>query len=347
VEKAFGSNRYVANPNGYLPTDRFTDQALDLETGLYWYGSRYYDPAVGRYLQPDDVVPAPFDTQGRNPYTYVRNNPLGLTDPTGNAAENILEWIWRRISGNDAMEGSGSGAPEGWDVPAPVWTAGSANGQLKKALDPIVEPVAKEIVRVVDKGANAAAAGFEDGSAAPYEVPTHIALTLAGTDFNVDPLSGYHNAFQSESGAGLFEKTMYGGGAIFGLMTWTLPAGKGASATLSSRPLLFGQKGVSNVFSHGVHKGKTLGTVAKGLREGKILADSLPINFVVRNGQRVTVNNRSLTALRMARKEPTIVVNKTGQRIWERRLTNNLKGSKGPSDTIRVRNGPPGTSNIE
>jgi hypothetical protein len=44
---------------------------------------RVYDPALGRFLSPDPVVQAPYDTQGQNRYAYVRNNPLRYTDPSG------------------------------------------------------------------------------------------------------------------------------------------------------------------------------------------------------------------------------------------------------------------------
>jgi RHS repeat-associated protein len=57
---------------------------FDDETGLfYFYQSRYYDPELGRFTQPDTIVPDPDDPQALNRYTYVNNNPLNLVDPTG------------------------------------------------------------------------------------------------------------------------------------------------------------------------------------------------------------------------------------------------------------------------
>ncbi|MDP3938570.1 MAG: RHS repeat-associated core domain-containing protein, partial [Deltaproteobacteria bacterium] len=56
--------------------------ALDAETGLYYLGARYYAPAIGRFLQPDDLG-NPFDPQSLNRYTYARNNPVNFLDPTG------------------------------------------------------------------------------------------------------------------------------------------------------------------------------------------------------------------------------------------------------------------------
>src|SRR5579884_24936 len=74
----YGSSRYS---KGSMPTDyNFTGQRLDRETGLLYYGARYYDPLSGRFTQADlrqnNVV-------GMDPYAYVGENPETRTDPTG------------------------------------------------------------------------------------------------------------------------------------------------------------------------------------------------------------------------------------------------------------------------
>jgi RHS repeat-associated protein len=65
------------------PTHRFTGQELDPETGIYYYGGRYYDEEIGRFISPDPFVPAPDDPQNLNRYSYALNNPQRYTDPTG------------------------------------------------------------------------------------------------------------------------------------------------------------------------------------------------------------------------------------------------------------------------
>jgi RHS repeat-associated protein len=44
---------------------------------------RVYDPNLGRFLSVDPVFQFPTNTQSLNPYSYVLNNPLSQTDPTG------------------------------------------------------------------------------------------------------------------------------------------------------------------------------------------------------------------------------------------------------------------------
>ncbi len=48
-------------------------------TGLYYYGARYYDPALGRFTTPDSIVQNLYDPQMLNRYAYVRNNPSCVT----------------------------------------------------------------------------------------------------------------------------------------------------------------------------------------------------------------------------------------------------------------------------
>ncbi len=77
-----------SGPDNALPTDYiFTGQKLDESTGLMYYGARYYDPALGRFISADPIVPNPANPQDLNRYAYVRNNPLKYIDPTGHAVD--------------------------------------------------------------------------------------------------------------------------------------------------------------------------------------------------------------------------------------------------------------------
>ncbi len=67
-----------------LPTDRrFTGQREEASLGFYDYGARPYDPALGRFLQADTLVPEPGNPQSLNRYAYVLGNPLYYVDPSG------------------------------------------------------------------------------------------------------------------------------------------------------------------------------------------------------------------------------------------------------------------------
>ncbi|MDP3732153.1 MAG: RHS repeat-associated core domain-containing protein, partial [Candidatus Omnitrophota bacterium] len=69
----------------YNTNCRFTGKLFDTSTALYYYGARYYDPELGRFIQPDTIVPYPDDPQSFNRYAYARNNPIKYIDPTGHS----------------------------------------------------------------------------------------------------------------------------------------------------------------------------------------------------------------------------------------------------------------------
>jgi len=73
----------VRASTGTLPTKRtFTGQLAD-ETGLYFYNARYYAPLIGRFISADSIVPGISNPQAWNRYSYVLNNPIIYTDPSG------------------------------------------------------------------------------------------------------------------------------------------------------------------------------------------------------------------------------------------------------------------------
>ncbi len=55
--------------------------------GLIHMNARLYDSKVHRFLQPDNYVQDPYNTQNYNRYAYVLNNPLKYTDPSGELGE--------------------------------------------------------------------------------------------------------------------------------------------------------------------------------------------------------------------------------------------------------------------
>jgi RHS repeat-associated protein len=62
----------------------YTGQRWEAGIGLYDYNARYYDPALGRFVQADTVVPSPQNSQSLNRYLYTLGNPLKYIDPSGN-----------------------------------------------------------------------------------------------------------------------------------------------------------------------------------------------------------------------------------------------------------------------
>jgi RHS repeat-associated protein len=72
---------------------RFSGARRQEGSGLLVMGWRHYDPALGRFLEPDPVVASPHDPEAFNRYTYARDNPVNITDPDGRSpVVPILFW---------------------------------------------------------------------------------------------------------------------------------------------------------------------------------------------------------------------------------------------------------------
>ena len=70
--------------SGGLEKYGFTGQENDIDTRLMYYGARYYSPEYRIFIQPDTLLPDPYNPQALNRYAYVLNNPVKYTDPSGN-----------------------------------------------------------------------------------------------------------------------------------------------------------------------------------------------------------------------------------------------------------------------
>lgn len=86
--RAYGNRRSYASPTSAGAASPLTPRGytghehLDGLDVIHMNG-RIYDPTLHRFLQPDPVIQAPMNLQGWNAYTYVFNNPLAYTDPSG------------------------------------------------------------------------------------------------------------------------------------------------------------------------------------------------------------------------------------------------------------------------
>ena len=69
LDNASADNRY-----------KFTSKERDTETGYDYFGARYYDSFIGRWLQVDPLADK---YQGWSPYNYCGNNPICIIDPNG------------------------------------------------------------------------------------------------------------------------------------------------------------------------------------------------------------------------------------------------------------------------
>lgn len=106
--------------------DGFTGHEHLDSVGLIHMNGRAYDYQLGRFLSVDPVVQFPTNSQSLNPYSYILNNPLSGTDPSG-----------FRIAGDDnSGEAEGGSGPGATTPSAPNWN-GAQQGTSTTTLEPV------------------------------------------------------------------------------------------------------------------------------------------------------------------------------------------------------------------
>ncbi|WP_111959597.1 RHS repeat-associated core domain-containing protein [Chryseobacterium lathyri] len=136
---AWGNFTHLQKGNGGIVTDKnsinatlllidrgYTSHEHFSEIGIIHMNGRLYDPLLRRFLNADEHIQAPFNTQNYNRYGYVMNNPLMYNDPNGefvwivagavigayvtgvkaNGSWNPVKWNWGATWGKIAMGGA-------------------------------------------------------------------------------------------------------------------------------------------------------------------------------------------------------------------------------------------------
>ncbi|MHC1755242.1 MAG: RHS repeat domain-containing protein [Methanosarcina sp.] len=83
---------YVKVRSGGLEKYGFTGQENDADIGLMYYGARYYSPEYRIFIQPNTMLPDPYNPQALNRYAYALNNTVKAVD-NGLDAINNAKWL--------------------------------------------------------------------------------------------------------------------------------------------------------------------------------------------------------------------------------------------------------------
>ena len=83
-------NLFYANPF------RYRGYYQDSETGFYYCGNRYYDPAIGRFINADStntLMNTPMAYTDKNLYAYCDNNPVMRVDNGGEFWDTVFDVV--------------------------------------------------------------------------------------------------------------------------------------------------------------------------------------------------------------------------------------------------------------
>ena len=114
----------AAQPQSSILNEVKYTGAVEDASGLYYLGSRHYDPNTGRFIQQDTFRGELYSPWTQNRYAYTSNNPVNYTDPSGHFLGMLIGGLIGGISGFFNGDGFWKGAASGAVVDFAVATGG-------------------------------------------------------------------------------------------------------------------------------------------------------------------------------------------------------------------------------
>jgi RHS repeat-associated protein len=128
---------YDADPRFVFSAYIYTGKERDTESGLDYFGARYYGSSMGKWSSPDPsglLLADPLNPQSFNLYSYVGNNPVRFFDPDGLSKDcggggdksvvclvtSAWDWLSSHVGGGGGGgNGGGGNPPPGWGLTPP------------------------------------------------------------------------------------------------------------------------------------------------------------------------------------------------------------------------------------
>jgi RHS repeat-associated protein len=174
---------------------KFTGKERDTESGLDYFGARYYASSMGRWMSPDwadkpEAVPySDLDNpQSLNLYDYVNNNPLSKADPDGHCCwDKAKQWVTEHPRTSQAVGGVAKVAVgvglvatiAGGDVPGSVVGVGMVVSGTLSAVGSVVSGVTDVAGAATNTNVEAAQKGLDGVSNVPALVTSAATGNLA------------------------------------------------------------------------------------------------------------------------------------------------------------------------
>ncbi|HEV8562247.1 MAG TPA: SpvB/TcaC N-terminal domain-containing protein [Actinophytocola sp.] len=193
---AFGETWVDENPAQPTPVPyQFGAKELDEETGLYYYGARYYNPRTQLWQSPDPALESYLDGKPNGGvgqpfnlalYTYASDNPVRLSDPDGRSVWDYVTWTrvkgGLQVAGGASISalGAGIGVGASWTGVGAVaggalflWGADIAGAGVRQVISDRQEStlVAQGVSRVT---------GVDQETVDHYEAMAQMGVSVAG-----------------------------------------------------------------------------------------------------------------------------------------------------------------------
>ena len=97
IKYANGNDINVSNHIGVINPIRYRGYYYDSETGFYYLKSRYYDPAICRFISADTQIDIDDIGTNLNLFAYCINDPVNGFDPNGRSVSDIIKWVAKNV----------------------------------------------------------------------------------------------------------------------------------------------------------------------------------------------------------------------------------------------------------
>lgn len=164
----------------------YTNQEFDVESNLYYYNARYYNPVIGRFISRDIIPGNIGDTLSRNAYIYVKNNPLRYTDPSGLWFDDLLDSVSSFASGVSNTISNAAVAVKDTVVD----TAVAVKKTVSQVTTSVVNTVSNVQWKTVGVGLGQAALGGLQTVFGGLQVAGGVAIATGGTATGIGAVPG-------------------------------------------------------------------------------------------------------------------------------------------------------------
>ena len=111
---SYGNTVTASGAQASVNPFRFASGYFDSATGLLKFGTRYYDPSLGRWTQRDSIAGSIADPGNLNRYVYAGDSPVSLTDVSG--MQSSLECVYGVIGAAGLVTAAGETGLAGGDL---------------------------------------------------------------------------------------------------------------------------------------------------------------------------------------------------------------------------------------
>lgn len=185
TDKNIINNTLLLVERGYTSHEHFA------EVGIIHMNGRLYDPVLRRFLNADENIQDPYNTQNYNKYGYVMNNPMMYNDPNGE----FWGWLIGTVVGSyisGVQANNGNLNPVKWDWKN-TWTSVLAGGIAGGAVGQGIQNIKVSGIKFIQNSVIGAVGSIFNGLGNGQNIFKSALVGFAGINYSFD-ISGNNKA---------------------------------------------------------------------------------------------------------------------------------------------------------